>query len=53
MRILLVEPRTPDTFWSYRNVLPFIGKRVANPPPGLLTVAARHPTSTAAETMVM
>ncbi|HPF70118.1 MAG TPA: B12-binding domain-containing radical SAM protein [Candidatus Krumholzibacteria bacterium] len=45
MRILLVEPRTPDTFWSYRHVLPFIGKRVANPPLGLLTVAGMLPPS--------
>ncbi len=45
VKVLLVEPRTPDTFWSYRNVLPFINRRVANPPLGLLTVAGMLPPS--------
>ncbi|MEZ4387150.1 MAG: B12-binding domain-containing radical SAM protein [Candidatus Krumholzibacteriia bacterium] len=43
MNILLVEPRTPETFWSLRHALRFIGKRAANPPLGLLTVAALLP----------
>lgn len=43
MRILLVEPRTPDTFWSFRHALPFIGKRASNPPLGLLTMAGLLP----------
>jgi radical SAM superfamily enzyme YgiQ (UPF0313 family) len=43
MRILLVYPRHPDTFWSFRHVLPFVGKRSAFPPLGLLTVAAMLP----------
>jgi radical SAM superfamily enzyme YgiQ (UPF0313 family) len=45
MNILLVEPRTPDTFWSLRHALRFIGKRAANPPLGLLTVAGCLPRS--------
>lgn len=42
-RILLVSPKTPDTFWSYRHVLPFISKQAAFPPLGLITVAAMLP----------
>ncbi|MEJ2009158.1 MAG: radical SAM protein [Acidobacteriota bacterium] len=43
MRILLVYPETPDTFWSFKHVLRFISKRAAFPPLGLLTVAAMLP----------
>ena len=43
MRILLVYPRSPDTFWSFKHVLPFVAKRAAFPPLGLLTVAAMLP----------
>ena len=43
MKILFVYPETPDTFWSFKYVLPFISKRAAFPPLGLLTVAAMLP----------
>jgi radical SAM superfamily enzyme YgiQ (UPF0313 family) len=43
MKALLVYPRDPDTFWSFRHVLRFVGKRAAFPPLGLLTVAAMLP----------
>jgi radical SAM superfamily enzyme YgiQ (UPF0313 family) len=43
MRILLVAPRTPDTFWSFRHAMPFISKKASYPPLGLLTVAAMLP----------
>lgn len=43
MNVLLVYPRHPDTFWSFRHVLRFVGKRSAFPPLGLLTVAAMLP----------
>ena len=43
MNILLVSPKTPDTFWSFAHALPFVAKRSANPPLGLLTVAAMLP----------
>jgi len=43
MKILLVYPRTPATFWSFQHVLPFVAKRAAFPPLGLLTVAAMLP----------
>jgi len=43
MKVLLVYPRDPDTFWSFRHVLDFVAKRAAFPPLGLLTVAAMLP----------
>lgn len=43
MRILLVSPKTPDTFWSFKHVLHFVGKKASHPPLGLLTVAAMLP----------
>jgi len=43
MKILLLYPLFPDTFWSFRHALPFIGKRSAYPPLGLLTVSAMLP----------
>lgn len=43
MNILLVYPEFPDTFWSFKHALEFVGKRAALPPLGLLTVAAMLP----------
>ena len=43
MRILLVYPEFPDTFWSFKHALRFIRKRSTFPPLGLLTVAAILP----------
>ncbi len=43
MKILLVYPHYPDTFWSFRHALKFISKKAAFPPLGLLTVAAMLP----------
>ncbi|WP_428560354.1 MAG: B12-binding domain-containing radical SAM protein [Solidesulfovibrio sp. DCME] len=43
MRILLVYPTYPDTFWSFKHILPFISRKAAFPPLGLLTVAAKLP----------
>jgi radical SAM superfamily enzyme YgiQ (UPF0313 family) len=43
MKILLVYPRYPDTFWSFRHALKFISKPASFPPLGLLTVAAMLP----------
>lgn len=43
MNILLVYPEFPDTFWSFKHALEFVGKRSALPPLGLLTVAAMLP----------
>jgi len=43
MKILLVSPRYPDTFWSFRYALKFVSKKASQPPLGLLTVAAMLP----------
>jgi radical SAM superfamily enzyme YgiQ (UPF0313 family) len=43
MKILLVSPAYPETFWSFRHALKFIGKKASHPPLGLLTVAAMLP----------
>src|SRR5215813_3395636 len=45
MKVLLVNPAFPDTYWSFRHALPFEGKRSAFPPLGLLTVSALLPSS--------
>jgi len=43
MNVLLIYPKFPDTFWSFTYALKFIRKKAANPPLGLLTVAAMLP----------
>ncbi len=43
MKILLVYPEFPDTFWSLKYAIRFIRKKSAYPPLGLLTVAAMLP----------
>ncbi len=43
MNVLLIYPKFPDTFWSFKYALSFIRKRAAFPPLGLLTVAALLP----------
>lgn len=43
MKILLVYPEYPETFWSFKYALKFISKKASLPPLGLLTVAALLP----------
>lgn len=43
MNILLIYPRYPVTFWSFKYILKYISKKAAFPPLGLLTVAAMLP----------
>lgn len=43
MNSLLVNPKYPDTFWSFKHALKFISKKASFPPLGLLTVAALLP----------
>jgi len=43
MKILLLWPKFPATFWSFKSALPFIAKKAAFPPLGLLTVASLLP----------
>jgi len=46
MRLLLINPKFPESFWSFKwainDILP--GKRAVNPPLGLATVAALCPS---------
>ncbi len=44
MNALLVYPKYPDTFWSFRHALKFISKKAVHPPLGLLTIAAMLPS---------
>ena len=43
MNALLIYPEWPDTYWSYKHVLPFEGTRSVYPPLGLLTVSSLLP----------
>ena len=43
MKILLVYPKYPDTFWSFKYALKFVSKKASLPPLGLITVAAMLP----------
>jgi radical SAM superfamily enzyme YgiQ (UPF0313 family) len=42
---LLIYPKFPDTFWSFKHALKFVGKRASQPPLGLMTVAALLPAT--------
>lgn len=43
MKILLVYPESPKTFWSFSYALKFISKKSSFPPLGLITIAALLP----------
>ena len=43
MNALLIYPQFPETYWSFKHALSFLGKRAAQPPLGLMTVAALVP----------
>ncbi len=43
MNILLVNPETPSTFWSFNNAVKFISKKASDIPLGLITVAGLLP----------
>jgi radical SAM superfamily enzyme YgiQ (UPF0313 family) len=43
LKVLLIYPEIPDTFWSFKHALKFIRKKSAYPPLGLLTVGAILP----------
>ncbi|HCQ21925.1 MAG: radical SAM protein [Aphanizomenon flos-aquae LD13] len=43
MRVLLVYPIFPSTFWSYEKILALVDRKVLLPPLGLVTVAAILP----------
>jgi len=44
MRALLINPKTPLSFWSFPEQVIFTGRKALCPPLGLLTVAAMLPT---------
>lgn len=43
MKILLLYPQYPETFWSLKYSLSFVGKKASIPPLGLLTIASLLP----------
>ena len=43
MKILLIYPEFPDTFWSFKHALKLAHKKASSPPLGLLTIAAMLP----------
>jgi radical SAM superfamily enzyme YgiQ (UPF0313 family) len=45
MNALYIYPAIPDTFWSFRHALSFVGRKAAFPPLGLLTIAAMSPAT--------
>lgn len=44
MKVLMLYPEFPDTFWSFKHALKFIRKKASTEPLGLLTVAAMLPS---------
>jgi radical SAM superfamily enzyme YgiQ (UPF0313 family) len=43
MRVLLIYPQFPKTFWSFEKILELVERQVLLPPLGLITVAAILP----------
>lgn len=43
MKVLLIYPQCPDSYWSFKYALKFISKKAAIPPLGLITVSAMLP----------
>jgi radical SAM superfamily enzyme YgiQ (UPF0313 family) len=42
-RIVMIYPEIPTTYWSYKYILRFLGKKASIPPLGLITVASMLP----------
>ncbi len=45
MNILMIYPKYPDTYWSFKHALRFVSKKAAVPPLGLITASAMLPGS--------
>jgi radical SAM superfamily enzyme YgiQ (UPF0313 family) len=45
MKILLIYPHYPDSFWNFKHALRFISKKAAVPPLGLITISAMLPST--------
>ncbi len=43
MKVLLVYPEIPSSFWGFKDALKFVSKKASEPPLGLITVAALLP----------
>lgn len=43
MKVLLVYPEIPITYWGFQHALKFVSKKAAFPPLGLLTIGAMLP----------
>lgn len=43
MKILMVYPECPDTFWSLKHIIKILGKKSSLPPLGLMTVSSLLP----------
>ncbi|MFP4467223.1 MAG: B12-binding domain-containing radical SAM protein [Candidatus Goldiibacteriota bacterium] len=43
MKVLMIYPEYPATFWSFRYALPFVNKKASLPPLGLLTISPLLP----------
>lgn len=43
MNILLVYPKYPDTYWSFKHALKFVFKKAVNIPLGIITIASLLP----------
>ena len=52
IRVLPVFPEFPETFWSYRNSMEYVGKKAIMTPTGLLTVMAMLPKGFEAQRLV-
>jgi radical SAM superfamily enzyme YgiQ (UPF0313 family) len=42
---LLIYPKIPDTYWSFKYAMPFVERKALMPPLGLATIAAMIPNS--------
>jgi radical SAM superfamily enzyme YgiQ (UPF0313 family) len=45
VKVLLLYPEFPETFWSFKHALKFVHRKVSLPPLGLLTVGAMLPAA--------
>jgi radical SAM superfamily enzyme YgiQ (UPF0313 family) len=43
MRVLLINPATPESFWTFGRSIELLGRKALTPPLGLITVAALLP----------
>ncbi len=43
MKIVMIYPQCPDTFWSFKHAIRFVAKKALHPPLGLATVATMLP----------